>query len=284
MPGINRLLRRDVLISIPIVGGLLAFVSSVLGQESNAASLAATPPDGASEDNSLTLKSLQEELRELQSRLEETDSQVSRLSQFDSPVGSVLGYLGPIPDDEAARWEWERRIGWLVCDGRPLDTKPEFQELKKVLGLTHLPDLRGRFLRGVDVPAGGKLADIDEEKSRPVGTLQGYATARPTARDGIDVRFLTNEIPEIDLTSRGKSRMGLDEHFNCLMALSSGQGPDTGVNTDQSKDEPDLYRALPIKPVPKHSHSIDSGGNHETRPYNVTVYWIIKVSARELPR
>ena len=281
MPSFKRFLRRDVLVSLPLIGGLMTNFSSAFGQIVDDMPNSDTPQDGPPNNRSISLETLQAEIRELQTRLEETDSQVSRLSQFDSPVGSVVGYLGPIPTDEAARWQWERRTGWLVCDGRALSSKPEFKELESVLGVTLLPDMRGRFLRGVDVPAEGKLADLDEVKSRMVGTPQDHSTARPTPRDGQDTRFRTNLIPEIDLTTtRGSRFIGDNAHFNMLMSEVSGKG--TVKETDTTGGEPNLYDCAPIKKVPPHDHAIDFGGNSETRPYNVAVYWIIKASARGL--
>ncbi len=279
MSHLKRFLRRDVLSSTPIVGGFLTFVSAVLGQSNEDASSTQTPSSNSLGDQSLSLEALQRELRDLRARLEEADSQISRLSQFDSPVGSVLGYLGPIPSDENARWEWERRTGWLVCDGRPLSSKSEFKELQSLLGMTHLPDMRCRFLRGVDVPIEGKFANLDEVKNRLVGTLQDHSTARPTPRDGEDTRFGTNRIPEIDLTTtRGSRFIGDNAHFNMLMSEVRGKG--TVKETDTTGGEPNLYDCAAIKNVPAHDHAIEFGGNAETRPYNTCVFWIIKASSR----
>lgn len=294
MPSIKRFLRRDVLVSVPLIGGLMTFFSSAFGQVTDDDDIpkSDTPQGGSPDNQSISLEALQAEIRELQTRLEETDSQVSRLSQFDSPVGSVLGYLGPIPSDEAARWDWERRTGWLVCDGRPLSSKPEFKELESVLGVTHLPDIRGRFLRGVDIPAEGKLADLDEEKNRVVGTPQGYSTAKPAVtnfvsdtqpghfHDGLWHAPPDNINPQTGWTSEG----------NWVHAWRS-DGP--GANADEK------YRNSPLGPLPalsgfrqmnripdsksgEHSHAISSGGDPETRPVNVAVFWIIKASTRGL--
>ena len=67
------------------------------------------------------------------------------------PVGSIVAFAG-----------LENKIpnGWLICDGRTLN-KDDYNELFEAIDIAwgqdendpdrfHLPDLRGRFLRGVD--------------------------------------------------------------------------------------------------------------------------------------
>ena len=53
------------------------------------------------------------------------------------PVGTIIAYIGAIPPD-----------GWLLCDGSPIDR--QYKELRKTVGGDNTPDLRGRFLRGLD--------------------------------------------------------------------------------------------------------------------------------------
>lgn len=58
------------------------------------------------------------------------------------PVGSVIAYAcdpARVPPPP----------GWLLCDGSPFDNT-KFPLLFAALGGTHLPDLRGYFLRGFD--------------------------------------------------------------------------------------------------------------------------------------
>ena len=81
------------------------------------------------------------------------------------PIGSIVAYAGPIDGN------WEVANGWLLCDGRSLDRKKNdggrpsgpYQPLFDALGSSwggdgvnkfNIPDLRGRFLRGVDMGAG----------------------------------------------------------------------------------------------------------------------------------
>jgi microcystin-dependent protein len=74
------------------------------------------------------------------------------------PPGTIIAYAGPINDQTPPP------AGWLLCDGSPVsrggDNTRLFQTIGTVWGsgdgatTFNLPDLRGRFLRGVDKGAG----------------------------------------------------------------------------------------------------------------------------------
>jgi microcystin-dependent protein len=83
--------------------------------------------------------------------------------------------------------------GWLHCDGRLLDRREEqFRNLFEAIqfnfgtspppGQFYLPDLRGRFIRGVDAGAGrdpnvGQRTDMRNPQviSKSVGSVQSHA-------------------------------------------------------------------------------------------------------------
>ena len=103
------------------------------------------------------------------------------------PIGTIIMWGGT--DDTPG--------GWLLCDGSPASIK-EYPELGQVLGATFgtgptgkflLPDLRGRFVRGVDsTPQGSRDPDRDDrtdpitdDKVGPkVGSLQADELASHT--------------------------------------------------------------------------------------------------------
>jgi microcystin-dependent protein len=58
------------------------------------------------------------------------------------PVGTIIAFAGQNQPD-----------GWLLCDGGPLPSGTVYAELRKVLGTSPLPDLRGRTLIGSGTPA-----------------------------------------------------------------------------------------------------------------------------------
>jgi hypothetical protein len=156
----------------------------------------------------------------------------------------------------------------MLCDGRPWNHQtlknipPDaLKELRQVLGKEGLPDYRGYFLRGVDASIDGKsTSGRDEGGIRAVGKEQGYATGRPTG----DQPFVT------DTT-------GGHKHTFQLVADASGE------NTKKDKwyviNRPDLNDRLKTFDTSQdgaHAHTVTKGGDKETRPQNVAVYWIIK--------
>ena len=54
------------------------------------------------------------------------------------PVGTIVAFWGMIAPK-----------GWLLCDGKPLPTDPQYDTLRSLVG-DSAPDLRGMFLRGLD--------------------------------------------------------------------------------------------------------------------------------------
>lgn len=102
-----------------------------------------------------------------------------------APVGCVLAYAGPaaVTDTGAGVNLDEITVhlaaaGWLLCDGRALPCR-DFRVLHAVIGTAFgdngpgtfcLPDLRGRFVRGVD---GGAAHDVDARQR----TLSGSGGA-----------------------------------------------------------------------------------------------------------
>ena len=103
-----------------------------------------------------------DELNKRLTTLEE-DVKVLRKSETER-VGTILPYGGAT----------EPGNGWLFCDGRPLN-REEYPELYKVISANfgapdnnhfNLPDLRGRFVRGVDLDdeETNKWRDPDHDK------------------------------------------------------------------------------------------------------------------------
>ncbi|MBB5606456.1 MULTISPECIES: tail fiber protein [unclassified Janthinobacterium] len=96
----------------------------------------------------------------------------------DMPVGSVIAFAGPIASPRKASAPVAgasvEALGWLVCDGRMLDSN-DYPQLYVVLGHLYgglgqqfrLPDYRGYFLRGMD---SGKGNDGDaDQRTDPAG-------------------------------------------------------------------------------------------------------------------
>ena len=136
----------------------------------------------------------------------------------------------------------------MLADGR------EVKGTKYASGLTdaHVPDIRGMFLRGID-PSG----KADPDGARSSGSIQIFATSLPTASfSGVtsdDGGYSLHDYP-------GYS--GAGDRFNA-------GGSDYVV-----------VGIAPSEPLPAHRHSvtISEGGDVETRPSNVAVYYYIKIN------
>jgi microcystin-dependent protein len=179
------------------------------------------------------------------------------------PAGTIVAYGGATPPD-----------GWLLCDGSSL-TQAAFPRLFSAIGTAfgntagvggsfNLPDLRGRFVRGV----AGDVATRDPDAAvRPhslsggnagnkVGSFQDSATATPksaafSASGGAHIH---------DLGLLG----GKD------FAVTAGAGAHLGTLTDGWTTGPGGGAS-----DGGHQHTV-SGGDKETRPSNVYVNFIIK--------
>lgn len=77
-------------------------------------------------------------------------------ASFGVPVGTVINYYGTTAPE-----------GYFICDGSTF-SQTDYPELAALLGSTLLPDLRGEFVRGLDIERG-----IDPE--RTLGSSQGDA-------------------------------------------------------------------------------------------------------------
>jgi len=199
------------------------------------------------------------------------------------PVGTIMAWAGDAepPADS----------GWVLCDGRELNTN-EYRELANVLadywgepsenGKVVLPDLRGMFLRG----AGGAAAG-------DVGSRQEYATALPqtpfvTDETGGHTHGMqasgehthemsedgehTHEFP----THEVRENQGADrKYWHALRAAMMRRTEPAGKH--KHTIHPAGSHVHEIEPAGAHSHEVVGGGDAETRPVNRAVHWIIRV-------
>lgn len=171
------------------------------------------------------------------------------------PPGAIIAFGGDTPP-----------AGWLLCDGAAV-SRATYPQLFAAIGLSygvgdnsstfHLPDLRGRFLRGKD-----RGANVDRD-ARGAGQVQDWATGLP--RNG----FATTGV---DLSHTH----GYDDWWHsgstCPTVHADRTGSDT---TDQDNMRCQDQRTTAASGGPAHSHEV-TGGDPETRPTNVTVNWIIR--------
>ena len=165
-----------------------------------------------------------------------------------APVGTVISSTLPpvdfakaIGEDEGAPIEQRK---WLLADGRRVTGT-------KLAILTHdkpLPNLQNRFLRGIDLTVAAP---------REAGSFQLAGTHLPygkspfagTAKQTIDI-----SVPTLSLGNGDKYNAGGHDYFVAY---------------------PSTFRFKQDQTV---SVTITDGGDEETRPENVAVYFYIKIN------
>ncbi|MBY3179324.1 hypothetical protein HFO27_32805 [Rhizobium leguminosarum] len=162
-----------------------------------------------------------------------------------APIGTVIASVLPPVEFAKAGGEVEGapldKRTWILADGRSvIGTK-----YAKLTGDQPIPNFQGMFLRGIDVST-----------SRKPGSVEGHATALPVAS-----RFV------------GQTSVAGDH-------VHSGGA---GFGNDRYEAGGDDYRAVGATQTGaagSHHHVVEitGGGDSETRPKNVAVYYYIKIN------
>jgi microcystin-dependent protein len=166
-----------------------------------------------------------------------------------TPIGTIQQFAGEIVDMPS---------GYMLCDGSTLSVV-EYSKLYKTLGRSHgftgstfnLPDLRGRFLRGVD-----GVANRDPDKaSRTAANAGGNAGNAVGSVQGDVIRNITGTWPE-----HGSATSATGAYQNDAVVIASQSASGTGGDVRWSFD---ASRVVPT--------------STENRPKNINIYYIIKV-------
>jgi microcystin-dependent protein len=189
------------------------------------------------------------------------------MSDDTAPVGALMAFGGPIAQNRSALLE----AGWLPCNGTAYGTA-EYAALFQAIGTAfgggngyfNVPDLRGRFTRGVShgvTPArdpgaaartasnqGGAAGDA-------VGSLQGSATGLPVKPFVSDAQG--NHVHQV-------AHAPIDTN-DTAAALPSGHDICAGNDDYATSDSQGA-----------HTHTLSKGGDAETRPANLYLEWCIK--------
>ena len=141
---------------------------------------------------------------------------------------------------------------WVVADGSEVGTDTKYY---KITGKRKIPDIRGRFLRGMNLNI-----EIDPQKDREVGDHQNDSTKIP---DSLSI----SEGSHTHTAEIKNERTTKHAHLDGGSAFWT-QKPQ---HTNESK----LFDVT-IRKSGDHAHTI-SGGDSETRPKNTSVYFYIRV-------
>jgi hypothetical protein len=173
---------------------------------------------------------------------------VKELADALAPAGSIIAFAGPagnVPD------------GWLLCDGRPLPVAG-FPRLHAAIGNSwgsseghfHLPDLRGMFLRGVNLDRDDDFADPDavDRTASAAGGHTGNAVGTQQ-QDLVGPHF---HMLEVVIYKHHRSFQGQDGSQLPVPLIE--QGASSRIHTDKTQ----------------------SISTSETRPKNAYVHYIIK--------
>jgi microcystin-dependent protein len=177
------------------------------------------------------------------------------------PVGSIVSFAGEVSQVPA---------GWMLCDGTSISAA-QYAQLFHVIGNSwggngtnfNVPDLRGRFLRGVSADSNN-----DPDKNSRTASAAGGNTGNNVGSlqtEGMKSHNHTMESAgahshglEREIHRHHRSFSGANDAEHTLIA-NSGTLWTSGVNSAGA-----------------HTHTINAIGGSESRPKNVNVHYIIK--------
>lgn len=163
------------------------------------------------------------------------------------PIGTIISYVGKKSTLKRVADE-----GWLVCDGRPMIVD-SYPHLYNAIGTAfggdglkfNLPDLRGRFLRGV-AEESGQDPDLADRTAQADHGNTGSTPDTVGSRQADGVRKH-------------------EHHWNGNFANIGNDGNNISVQLADNS-----WGNMGSQPTT----DVDGGGN-ETRPANVSVYYLI---------
>jgi hypothetical protein len=178
--------------------------------------------------------------------IQSIETQKSKSSDT-TPVGTVVAsLLEPqffslqVGDEPVADFSKKK---WILADGGSVGGS----QFAKLTGKQSVPDLRNMFLRGIN-PSG----------SRKPGDAENYATALPTTGTFSG----TTALEGIHSHGGGAGASGVGDRFNA-----------------GGKDYVVIGLGI-TSPAGEHSHTfqVTGGGDQETRPVNVAVYYYVRIN------
>lgn len=196
----------------------------------------------------------------------------SMIAMQGTPVGVVQAFAGPRDQVQPGGWLYER--GWRLCDGAELE-QAEYQQLFAVIGFAHggredvfhLPDLRGRFVRGVDHGASQRSGARARDWEAP---------ARMAPRTGGQAGDRVGSL-QLDAFQGHKHRdLGHKHNYTFFQAPYR-----VGDNADDRNCEDVAGTGRTGEAYARITDPVESKWGpprfgRETRPVNIALNWIIK--------
>lgn len=219
-----------------------------------------------------------------------TQAQQMRASSIiDPPIGSVIAFAGPVENLPA---------NWLVCDGGKLSrTDPRYRALFQAIGTSwggdattyfYLPDLMGRFLRGVEKDGKGNASATPRDAGRDKRTAAKPDDAAGPGNTGNNVGSMQDDaIQNHRHTDAGHSHAADVSVKHDQIAKHQGEEVASGTGARVQGNEGNNGFVKIQVAVRNQSGTADIGDptpstagpprvSDETRPKNAYVYWIIR--------
>lgn len=171
--------------------------------------------------------------------------------------------------------------GWVPCDGKCYpQADPQYAALWAAIGAAHgqssastfcVPDLRGRFVRGVDGPVSTGRDEGPRMAPRPEFT-------QPESSKGASIGVGSQETDSTSLPNSGFSANdGLHTHDVVRYVYHSATAaPGDGQYGSELKEVWAGIDGVKTSGTGGHAHSI-TGGDSETCPENLALVYIIKL-------
>jgi microcystin-dependent protein len=171
------------------------------------------------------------------------------------PVGTIVAIYGT-----------NVQQGWLLCNGSTFNTS-QYPQLFTYLGSSTLPDLRGVFLRGLD---NGRGIDV----GRVLRSYQTDSTKLPN--NNFTTNTTGNHTHTTDTQGDHAHSYSINtytqDNYGTNWALTGPYNPTSAINRTTSTAGAHSHTTTTAG---SHSHTIN-GGDIETRPNNIALYYIIK--------
>ena len=177
------------------------------------------------------------------------------------PVGTIMAWAGEKDSVPA---------NWMICDGKVLKIK-QYKDLYDAIGWSwgkpgtkkfNLPDLRGRFIRGVDDGSGLDPDADDREQANKGGNSKGVGSVQDDA---------VQEHTHYQLAHSHQYR-----YVPTSLNVDLGSAGNMARYGDSSMWETETVQPT-ISGVVKYKNHAQPNVTGETRPKNAGVYFIIKV-------